>query len=87
MNCPCKKCLCLAICRHKFIHTLFRECSLLQKYNPNYEDVEQRNIKSLFHLQNIMKPTGWEFGYSPNDPYQKYPVFYIRREKPYLVER
>ena len=88
LKCPCENCICIPLCRHKHIHQLFRECSILHRYDPEYDNVEKRKKERLFHLQRIMKPSRWEFGFIPDNPFQKYPVLYHRSSKhQYLVER
>ena len=71
IKCPCEKCICLAVCRHKQILRLFEDCSILYKYEPQFNLRKLRNEDRLFLLQKIMNPTAWEFGYIPNEPYQK----------------
>jgi len=61
MELPCKKCLCVPICRHKYYQDMFRECSLLSEFahqnkwtylgGPHHVRVE---------LYKIIKPTKWE---------------------------
>lgn len=86
MNCPCDECLCLPICRHKHVHQLFRECKLLQRYNPDYYNMQSEDKSKLFYIQKIMKPTHWEFGYIPNS-YKNDPHIYYRHSGgPYLIE-
>ena len=69
MNCPCEKCLCLSTCKHKHIHKLFRECSLIKEYEPDYYMINLRDKDRLFYLQKIMRSTVWEFRFIPGGEY------------------
>ena len=59
MKCPCDKCICIPVCRHKHYCILYRDCILLKRYEPNYDLVTVRNSDHLFTLHKILKPTTW----------------------------
>jgi len=85
MKCPCEECISLAICRHKHIHIMFKECSIVRKYDPKHDLVKLRTVDKLFLLQKVMNPTIWEFGYIPGIPRQRHPALYFRSNPQYLV--
>jgi len=61
MKCPCEECISLAICRHKPYTKLFRDCVLLQRYDPKYRSTFKRSVAKHLLIQNILKPTVWKY--------------------------
>ena len=61
MECPCKNCICLPVCKYKKYYKLFTDCSLIEEYISDYNSALKRNKKHVYQLQKIMKPTRWSF--------------------------
>ena len=59
MNCPCENCVCLPVCRHKEYYNLFKNCSLIKEYIPDYNIIYKRNKEYVYKLDEIMNPTRW----------------------------
>ena len=59
MNCPCEKCICLPVCRHKKYSRLFTDCSLIKEYMTCLAPI--RDWDRIYHLEKIIKPTRWSF--------------------------
>ena len=65
LKCPCENCMCIPICRNKQYMNLFKDCSLLREFLPNYEianffsftEEGRKRIKLIIH---ILKPTTWK---------------------------
>jgi len=56
---PCKRCICLAICRHKNYGDLFNDCYPLSKFFNNR--LKQHYSWELdTNLLHCLKSTGWE---------------------------
>ena len=60
-KCPCKECPVIPICRHKPFTVIFRQCSLLLKYEPSFFLVENRKESRIEAISNTLKPTVWEY--------------------------
>ncbi len=56
MKVPCKECLLISMCRHKYYSNLFRECSLVAKFVNSPGKHNGRIV--LVH--DALKPTKWE---------------------------
>ena len=60
-HCPCIKCICKPICKHKSYTHLFKECILLSRYISNYGNKHERNHLLISILQESLKPTKWRY--------------------------
>ena len=61
---PCKECMLIAMCRHKFYSKLFEDCSIIKGYIPNANCVPQRDRDKILLLQSILKPSMWKYAYN-----------------------
>ena len=73
MKCPCKECICLAVCKHKNYTAMLNECIMINNYlydniesfkskTPRYadwrvDDFDKRIVKAIDSL----KPSKWKF--------------------------
>ncbi len=78
---PCKQCPTLAICRHKKYLNLFRECSILIKYEPNYQRVNKRSQSKLQTIADTLNPTVWNT--MPPKCYNNYEGEYVYINSPF----
>ena len=63
MNCPCDKCVCIAVCRHKPYDKLFEDCELVNDYEPSYKSIYAREENHISLIEIALNPTKWEFTY------------------------
>ena len=60
-DCPCVKCVCLAICRLKFYGTLFLECSIVQDYlTQSYDQDANHRFEHRVALKVALNPIAWD---------------------------
>jgi len=64
-KCPCEECICIPVCKHKSFYKLFQDCIYLRIYEPTYLIREQRGLRSIQAIHNILKSTAWTYEYSP----------------------
>jgi len=65
VKCPCENCICIPVCKYKSFYKLFRDCIYLRIYEPAYLIREQRGLKRIQGIHNILKSTAWNYEYSP----------------------
>jgi len=59
MNCPCKDCLCVPICRHKK-YIKMAECSLLKAYLIDPCTASIRPPKRMLKVEKSIHPVHWK---------------------------
>jgi len=59
LECPCKNCICLSVCRHKYYTTMFNYCIFITDYLPYNGDWNSRSQTKLLKIYNILSPTKW----------------------------
>lgn len=59
MNCPCKECICLAVCKHKMYIDLIKECLTVQHFLPDSCDASCRSDEKLKELYDTIQPSKW----------------------------
>ena len=59
IECPCKECICLPICRYKRYYQLFEDCKLVRDYDKKWCVVSVSDDPKHFIIYNILKPTLW----------------------------
>lgn len=62
MECPCKDCICIPICRHKKYLRMFGDCIDLRKYEPSYNMLDDLDYTKILAVQDILNPTVWGYG-------------------------
>ena len=58
-NCPCEKCVCQAICRHKLWIDLILDCQLVDEYTADDENRERARERVRI-VNRTIKATRWE---------------------------
>lgn len=58
-KCPCKACLCVAVCRHKPYSQLFDNCQLVTEYLPYHVFCIKRDDSKLSYIAKALEPTEW----------------------------
>jgi len=66
MKCPCVDCICLPICRHKYVGRLFHECKLVDDYIPPWSTKDKMDLNRVFILEDILKPDMWHTSIDSN---------------------
>ena len=61
-KCPCKECICLPVCKHKYIGVLFSECQLIEDYIPASSIYLAVNNERLYELEQVLNPEHWQLG-------------------------
>ena len=85
-KCPCKGCICVPVCRHKTYGQLFRDCILLQEYEPIHRNYDDRDIDKIGLLQRVLKPSQWRFGFSLAHTPTK-PLVYGIKDQNVIIKR
>ena len=60
MDCPCKNCICVAICSNKLYGDLIDDCSLLREFMADPFFATKGRTKCLKDLQRYLKPSTWK---------------------------
>ena len=60
-KCPCIDCICIPVCRNREYWQLFKNCSLIEEYIPNYGSHITRDYQKVMKLQSILNPPTWEY--------------------------
>ena len=71
---PCKDCLLIPICKHKYFLDLRRECSIINHYLYIYRPIGARGFeKRMQRIYHVLKPSFWEVKEDENKiPYLTY---------------
>ena len=75
--CPCIDCICLPICRFKYLGRLFDECELVDSYIPRWSTKKRSDLKRMFTLEKILNPELWYTRRTANDEPVMYSNDYI----------
>ncbi len=69
-ECPCKKCVCMPICRHKPYNILTNECNLIRDYIGNftrYANLNYDGSNGFSHrvrIEAALRPTTWNVNWA-----------------------
>jgi len=62
MKCPCKECPIIPMCRYKTFLRLYRECSLLQEYEPDFLSAFlEMECPTIMAVYKSLNPTNWNW--------------------------
>jgi len=59
MNCPCKTCICIPVCRNKRFYELLNDCELLSEYDNDIFHAANRDWIKTRRIFNILNPVLW----------------------------
>lgn len=77
LECPCKNCICVPVCRNKGYVKVFIECGLIADYIPNFCNYDKRDQKRLEELRDTLTPNFWKIS---RDPEEIKKVYNIKNE-------